>query len=182
MSPSSPYKERARLSRRALGSEASSRLLVGGYGACRPWLTRASSLHTPATNRVMFSACGRREAASSLPGGRTTSAPRPPAAAVPRCRTGGAAPAAVSTGNSLILVKGLVLTSYRLIYTIIRGMTLAAERPVANDHGMVTRCPVCGHILTVRALWCNACDSELRGRLSRHANGPCAIACGHAGR
>ena len=37
---------------------------------------------------------------------------------------------------------------------------------MADDHDMVTSCPVCGQILTVRALCCDGCESELRGRFS----------------
>ena len=35
-----------------------------------------------------------------------------------------------------------------------------------DDHDMVTSCPVCGQSLTVRALCCEACESELRGRFA----------------
>ena len=35
---------------------------------------------------------------------------------------------------------------------------------MADSHDMVTSCPVCGESLTVRALCCEGCESELRGR------------------
>ena len=37
---------------------------------------------------------------------------------------------------------------------------------MANEHDMVTTCPICGQSLTVRALHCDECDSELHGRFS----------------
>ncbi len=35
---------------------------------------------------------------------------------------------------------------------------------MVDDHDMVTTCPVCAESLTVRALHCDACGTELRGR------------------
>jgi hypothetical protein len=37
---------------------------------------------------------------------------------------------------------------------------------MADARDMLTSCPVCGRTLTVRALCCDECESELRGRFA----------------